>query len=196
MKIKMGSFFPRLEYGWPPEKPRRCHKLGGHAVELQGGLAIADLGAQHGDGRAVTEAFRRVEDAADELAKGLPEHKGMVDVVGNRARMLRKLVEPYQYSPMPKKTAKVVQDQIRELGAYELKIEGNSIRACGGHPTGAHSFTKEEPLKPLSQIPPELKKQSAKKDAENKRDLARRAARYQAKAQREIRALIKKAKKR
>lgn len=194
MRINLGDFFPRTEHGWSDDKGRRCHKLGAHAVELQGGIGIAAVAVEHGDGHALVEGLRRTEHAAEELLKGLPESKDVLNRIQHRTRVLRKIVEPYQYEGVPKKVAKVIESQLRELGPYELKVEGQSIVACGGKQVFAHFGDKDEKLKPLSKIPPQLQRDSEVKRKKNDADKLRRAAKYHAKIQRDLARIKKKAK--
>lgn len=194
MKIKLGDFFPRTEYGWSEDKGRRCHKLGAHAVELQGGIGIAALAAEHRDGHSLVEGLRRTEHAAEELLKGLPESKDVLNKINHRSRILRKIVEPYQYESVPKKVTKLVEEQLRELGPYELKVEGQSIVSCGGKKGYIHFDAKDEKLKPLTKIPAELQRQSDSKRKRNNADTLRRSAAYHAKIQRNLARIKKKAK--
>lgn len=181
MKIKLGDFYPRLEFGWPEDKARRCHKLGGHAVEIQGGLGVTSVGAKHGDADEVKKGLSRIEMGAEEIEKGLPEAKEFATPLKNRAKLLFKIVEPYRFQErLPKKTSELIEDQVRAMGDYEFKIEGLTIQACGGPLSGAHSHYKDEKVKPLPKIPPEALKEAkglkAKRDKKSAAEVNLRVA--------------------
>jgi hypothetical protein len=185
MQIQLGDFLPRVDWSWPVEPPARCLKMGAHTVELQGGLAVASVGAKHNDGKAVFDGLERAKQAAEHLKKGLPGSKEVTGKIENRVRMLRKLVEPYRYDMViPKTTSKVIEDQIHSLGMYELELESAAIKDCGGRLTGAFRGEKEK-LKPLPQIPPEVKERSQKQGKENTKATLRRMERIHARYERE-----------
>lgn len=185
MRIRLGDFYPRVDWSWPIEQPARCLKMGAHAVELSGGLEIAKVGAKHGDGEAVTVGLYRAQQAAEHLKRGLQASKDVAGKIQNRAKMLRALAEPYRYSnKIPKATLKVIEEQIGELAPYELALETAAIKDCGGRLVGA--MREENPkLKALPQIPGEVKKTSQRQDAANKKATAARAAKSHAKWDRE-----------
>jgi hypothetical protein len=178
MKIKLGDFYPRPEWGWPAEPARRCHILGSRVVEIQGGLGIAALAAKHGDATSIGEGLSRAEHAAGELVKGLPEQKAISNAIKNRTKMLETLVEPYRYdrAKMPKKVVQAIEEQLKGLGMYELKLEGESIKACGGTPSGAHSHYKDEKLE-LSDLPKGMIAAAKKLRAEQEKKTVLRAKR-------------------
>lgn len=191
MKIRLGDFFPRVDWSWPVEQPARCLKMGAHAVELQGGLAVASVGAKHGDGTAVSDGLYRAQQATEHLKRGLPESKQVAGKIQNRVRMLRKIVEPYRsQKPIPKETARIVGEQIAALGMYELELESSAIKDCGGRLTGAFQQEKVK-LKPLVQIPHEVKKRSEKQDKANKQATLRRMEKTYARWEREAEKLKK-----
>lgn len=192
MRIRIGDFFPRVEWGWFPEPTRRCHKLGAHTVELQGGLGVAAVAARNRDAEGVREGLSRVEHAAEELAKGLPEAKEFTSVLRNRAKALGALAEPYRYRmPLPKRTAKAVEEQVRGLGDYEFRVEELSIKACGGHPTGAHALYKETPG-PLPKIPQDVVRDAKRRKAELEREAAARMKRTHREVMKSIRRIRRK----
>lgn len=186
MRVKLGDFFPRTSYGWSDDKMIRCHKLGAHAVELQGGIAIAALAAEHQDGQALVEGLRRTESAAEQLLKGLPESKDVLNKIKNRSKVLRNIVEPFQYDGVPKKMAKVAEEKLRELGPYELEVEGQTLISCGGKPGYVHFGDKNVKLEPLTKIPVDLEKQSNAKRKKNNAETLRRSAAYHAKIERHL----------
>lgn len=185
MRIRLGDFHPRVDWSWPLEQPARCLKMGAHAVELSGALEIARVGAKHGDGETVQGALYQAQQAAAHLKRGLPGSKAVAGRVENRARMLRALTEPFRYEKkIPKKTMMVIEDQIRELGAYELALETAAIKDCGGRLVGA--MREENPkLHALPKIPPEVKKTAQRQAAANKKATEAKAARVHAKWERE-----------
>lgn len=178
MKIRLGDFFPRPEWGWPTDPARRCHILGSRVVQLQGGLGIAAVAAKNGDATSIGEGLSQANTAAEELTKGLPEHRALAKAIKNRTKILDTLIQPYRYdrAKLPKKVAQAIEDQVKGLGLYELKLEGESIKACGGTPSGAHVHYKDEKLK-LPDLPKGMIEKAKKLKAEQEKETAARAAR-------------------
>ncbi len=179
MKIKLGDFYPRPEWGWSAEPGRRCHALASRVVQLQAGLGIAQVAAKHGDGTNIGVGIHHAEMAAEELVKGMPEQKPLVNAVKNRAKMLDTLIEPYRYerAKVPKKLAEAIEEQIKALEDYAFKLEGESIKSCGGALTGAHvSYNKEGKLR-LPDLPKGMIAAAKKLRVEQEKKTAQRAER-------------------
>jgi hypothetical protein len=178
MKIKLGEFYPRPEHSWSQDLSRRCHTLGSRVVHLQAGLGLAQMAAKHGDATDIGMGIHHAQMAAEELVQGLPEHKALVGAVKNRAKMLDALMKPYRYghAKLPKKVVQAVEAQVKAMESYAFKLEGESIKACGGQMTGAHVTYQNDKLQ-LPELPKGMLAAAKKLLVEQKKETELRAAR-------------------
>lgn len=179
IKIRMGDFFPRVESVMPTEDGRRCHILGARVVELQGGIGVTEVAVRNKDARGACEGLSRIEHAAEEIKKRLPEERETANQLKTRAKQLKEIVEPYCVGyggddTMPKDLASVVGSQIDAMGDHDLTIEGSSIAACGGMPGYIHTAKKRPGKLPL--LPKHLVAEMARKRADKKKAEAKRIA--------------------